>query len=168
MNEQFNSLLINDRFYFSKWIYFLLAGLIIGLFSFAELRNEPAGILAFVISGLLISLGFLSKNDNTRVRVMGGSLTIEKRLFGRTRIEKYEIKMLEKIEYKRMVKSDFYTSHGNVKIMGVDATPESLKKYYYHKEIVSFEFQGRTVELGKWKKGFEGKKLFLLLNEKAI
>ncbi len=80
----------------------------------------------------------------------------------------YDLMRIEKLKYEKKVKSDFYSSHGSVKVMGLNVTPESMKTYYYHNEIISFKFKNKLVELGKWKKEFGGEKLFKILSEKII
>ena len=49
---------------------------------------------------------------------------------------------------------------------GIDVTPESMKNYYYHKEIISFEYERRNIEIGKWKKKFDAKILYDLIKQK--
>lgn len=85
------------------------------------------------------------------------------------RFEKtYLLEHIKNLSYKKHVKSDSYTSSGHAKILGVDVTPESMKEYYYHHEILQFDYEGRKIELGKWKKSFDGDQLFQLILQEIL
>lgn len=166
MNRHFNTELITDKFYFSVWIYFILAGIIVGVGSYMEAIDETLQIIGYIASGVMVLAGFVLSKNIIRIRVSDDELIIEKYLFGKLTTKFYKLQHIEDLKYQQHVKSSVYFSNGSVKVMGMDLTPESMKKYYYHKEIISFMYEGRSIELGKWKKAYDGQQLYSLLNKK--
>ncbi len=166
MNNQYNQELVPDRIYFKKAFYMVAIGVIIGLITYLEKSNEEIMTGAIILSGILIVLGLISLWDKTMIKLYGNELIIEKSLFGKIIHKTIDIRTINKVIYEKHVKSNFYTSSGNIKVMGMDATPESWKNYYYHNEIVAIYVEGKKYEIEKWKKRFEGKKLANIISSK--
>jgi len=161
--DQFEKKLVNDKMYLSVWIYFVLAGILFGIAFYGQTKNDDLKLPGYIASGVLVLVGFVLSKNYMRIRVAADELIIEKYQFGKLIMKIYDLKKIEKLKYKRRVKSNVYTTSGRIKVMGMDLTPESWKKYYYHKEIISFTYEGRFVEFGKWKQSFDGKNLYDLL-----
>ncbi len=164
MHERLKQELINDKFYFSKSIYLIFAGLFIGAITLTQIIDFEVKTFALLISGFLILTGLLNNNKIT-VRVRGNQLMIEKYVFGKTLVKTYNLNEITNLKYNKHVKSNHYTSTSSIKIMGIDVTAESSKNYYYHNEVISFKYKNKVVEIGKWKKRFNGKKLYQALKK---
>jgi hypothetical protein len=147
----------NDKILNSKWVVIVIIGFILGLISLnLPIDNEYSIYLVFG-AGLVAVYGLLLSQERTFIKIEGNDFIIEKQFFGSRRAIRYNIKKIENIKYRLNVKSNTYTSAGHVRVLGIDTTPESWKKYYYHKEILSFNCNGKYVEIGKWKKAFGAK-----------
>jgi hypothetical protein len=165
MDKSFTKKLKNDRLTNSKWFIIIVFGLICGLVAFiAELPYEYSKVL-FIVSVIILIFGFYLSLERIIVKIEGNNLLIENTIFF-VKNKCYSIEKIKNLKYSRNVKSSSYTQSGHIKVLGVDVTPESLKEYYYHKEIVSFSYEGKEIEIGKWKKEFGGKKLVEIIKDK--
>ena len=165
MDKSFIKELKNDKLTYSKWFIIIVVGLICGIVGFiAELPHEYR-IILFIVSIIILIFGFYLSSERINLTVEGNNLLIENNIFF-IKNKCYSIEKIQNLKYSKNVKSSIYTQSGHVKVLGVDATPESWKEYYYHKEIVSFNYEGKEIEIGKWKKEFEGKRLVEIIKEK--
>ena len=166
MRDTFNKELKTDKIYFTKWVYLIFFGLLLGIAAFGISQNTQFTLKLAVVSGLLILTGIALFNEKTSIRLVGNELIIEHTIFGKLIPKYFDIKRIENLSYRKHVKSNFYSSKGEIRVMGIDATPESWKEYYYHNEIISFNYDGKKIEIGKWKKEFEAKQLYNLIRQK--
>jgi hypothetical protein len=163
MKEEFNVELRPDKFYFSKWLLILIIGLLIGLiFPYIQYIKEYPFYI-YIISGMIIVYGLILTQEKKFLLIDGKNFIIETRLINRIKLKKYKIENITNVKYRQNVKSNIYSSTGSVKVGGIDLTPESMKEYYYHNEILSFEYEGEKVEIGMWKKEFDGKNLVRII-----
>lgn len=151
--------LSNEKIFQSRWFKTVIVGFILGTISFNIPIGEKYSILLSICAGLIAVYGLILSQERTFIKIEGIDFIIEKQLFGSNKAIRYNIKRIENIKYRLNVKSNTYNSSGHVRILGIDTTPESWKKYYYHKEILSFNYDNIYIEIGKWKKAFGAKNL---------
>ena len=153
---------------------------------------KPPGLLPLVLVGVGSALLYSTTNaDNTLTLVFVGilgfasiassiwlfanktTLKLSKThlisthsLFGfGIKNQEFEIDKIKNLKIRRNVKSESYTSKGHIKVMGIDKTPESWKTYYYHKEVLQFEYEKDYYYFGKYCKPFEAETFFNLISE---
>ena len=114
--------------------------------------------------------GLLYKGRKTKIRLSDDALIIENYFLGKISSKEYSLSKIENLSYNRLVKSNYSisTSSTKIKILGIDLSPESSNEHYHHNEIISFKYAEDIVEIGKWKKYFDGESLFNLLNENTL
>jgi len=166
MNYKYENELVADKVYMGKWIFFLFAGVIIAAISYQNITEKDMQLGLYFISAVSILLALLSFNDRTILRVSANEFIVVKYFFSKQFYKSYDISKIEELKYDEKVKSEMYYSSGTVKVLGMDVTPDSMNKYYYHNEIISFIYENKFIEFGKWKEGFDGKILYEILKEK--
>jgi hypothetical protein len=166
MIDSYKCQLNADKIYFSVWFIILIIGLIGILISFISNLEQEIQTILIAISTSLIFIGFFLSQIRTNILIEDNDFKIDYSLFTKHFIRVYDIKMITNLNYKKNVKSNFYTSLGQIKVMGTDVIPENWKKYYYHKEIISFNYNGIKVEIGKWKREFNGERLYKIIKNK--
>ena len=111
-------------------------------------------ILASIALLGLAVFSFYLYNRKTVVTLTENELFIQKRALGKWKSKVYDISKIKDLKHEEMVKSDSYTSAGRVRVLGMDKTPESWKKYYNHPEVITFTFKNSTIEVGKYSQHF--------------
>jgi len=159
MAVTFEAKLKTEKWTNSKGFIVLVVGFFGGFMVWYGSMQEEVRVLLLVVAGIVMIIGLLFLSEITIIKISGKELIIERNILGKARIKRYLIDKIENLNYRRNVKSNFYTSHGSVRIFGVDRTPESWKKYYYHKEVIRFYYEGNRVQFGKWKNAFGGASL---------
>lgn len=166
MKHDFQSNLKPDKLHYSKWVVPCILGIIIGAFAFTHELNSEYGQYFAILSGIFILISIILSTESTKIILDGYKLRIERRILKIPRIKQYNIDRIENLIFKKNVKSRIYISRGHIKIMGVDVTPESMKKYYYHPEIIEFKYEGKKITIGKFKKKFNARLLVEKINTK--
>lgn len=166
MKRTFYTELKTDKYLYSRTFNFLIPGVILGYFSYASPFFNEIKLIGILISMILIFIGLVLATERISLRFDGLKLIIDRKYLGISNLKHYELKKMRELRFDKNVKSNQYRKRGEVKVMGMDMTPENMKKYYYHPEIVSFKYENKRIQIGKWKKPFEGKKLFSLLKER--
>lgn len=117
-----------------------------------------AKLLIKIILGLCSVLSFLiAKVLSTKemwIRLDEEQLVVERKILKSTKKKVYNISKIKSLTYQLKVKSETYTTTEHTRVLGVDMTPESKKKYYYHPEILTFYYENRKVTIGKYKEAF--------------
>lgn len=165
MNNKFENELKPDRLYFSPWFYCIILSVIFGLIAYNFYNENEKWNNFTIISVSFFLIGIILSRHKVIIRVEGNNLLLIKSLFSNPKINYYDLNKIDNLSYKRDVKSILYFSNGQVRVMGVDVTPDSMRRYYYHKEILSFDFDGKRIHIGKWKKDFNGEKLYKIIKE---
>lgn len=127
-------------------------------------------MLQLFVLGIGIALVVISANIKEyreSVSLNGGKLLIEQQTRFRKTKTLILISELSDLEFRRNVKSNQYTTSGRVRVLGMDVTPESMKTYYHHPEVITFTYRNERFEIGKWKKAFGGEELYRLLKAKS-
>lgn len=146
--------LANDNLLYTKWFITLILGSIGLLFTLLIDETIELKPIVYITSLLLVSFGIVYSQLKSFIELDNNKLVVSSELFGIMKIAEYEICKMEDLSFQKNVKSTVYTSSSEVKVMGIDVTPESEKNYYHHKELITFFYEGRKVEIGKWKKQF--------------
>ena len=69
---------------------------------------------------------------------------------------------IRSLNYEEYVKSSVSISHGRPNIVG----DQPLESFYYHPEIINFNYKNSHYRIGKWRKKFNGNDLYKLINNK--
>lgn len=161
--------IINDRHEFSLWLIILIIGLVLLLSNIYIITIsdtiEIIQIILISIASILVLVGLFLSNERNYIFIDKYNLVEHKNIFGIHFNKKYEIKEISNLILESNVKSNIYTSQSTFKFGGFEYTPESSKKYYYHKNILSFYHNGKVIEIGKWKKPFNANLILSTINE---
>ena len=166
MQPFFTSELKNNQLFNSIWMTMFIMGLVLGAIAFVSRMDQDIRLILAIIAGVLIVFGLLLSQDRLIIKVEGNTLIIERTFLSRLKVKYYDIKKIEDLNYQQNVKSIVDTSNVKVRILGMVVTPENGKEYYYHKEILSFIYEGKRIKIGKWKKEFNGKALVNIIKER--
>ena len=166
MSVTFEAELKNDKFYYSKPVITIIIGIVIGIITYQTLNQQDLSYVLYLISIIIFSVGILLLFEKRSIKYDGHNLIIENSVLGFSKFKYFDVKRIQNLTYRKNVKSNVYRSKGEIRVMGFDTTPESWKEYYYHKEVISFNYQGKKIEIGKWKKPFNGEQLVNQLNNK--
>lgn len=166
MRYEFQTVLKTDKMQYSKWLVLCVVGILIGAFALIyELKPEHRQYLA-TLSGICILISIILSTDKTTIILDGYKLRIERTILIIPVVKQYNVDRIENLNFSKNVRSKIYTSRGHVKVMGLDVTPESMKKYYYHPEIIEFNYEGKKITIGRFKKEFNAKLLIGKINMK--
>lgn len=152
-----------DGFYFSLWfICFMIGGFIWLILTNSDVDQEIKPICTS-IALTIIFIGILVSQIKTSILIHNQDLILIKSFFGKHFTQGYHLERIKNVRYQKNVRSGFSVSPGEIKVMGMNATPESWKDYYYHTEIVSFDYEGKKITIGKYKRKFNGERLYRIL-----
>ncbi len=166
MKYEFQSNLTPDKLQFSKWVVPCILGILIGTFAFSlELKSEYGQYLA-ILAGIFFLISMMHSTEKTTIILDGYKLRIERTILKIPRVKQYNIDRIENLNFKKDVKSKFYIQRGHVEVLGLNVTPESMKRYYYHPEIIEFIYEGKKITIGRFKKKFNAKLLVGMINMK--
>ncbi|HBG71697.1 MAG TPA: hypothetical protein DDX57_13020 [Bacteroidales bacterium] len=143
----------------------IIIGAVFGYISFIIQYDPLLKLICAVVSGSLIIIGIILSQRKQSICLTSSELKIVTTILNNQKEKSYLLNKIENLQYEENLKSNVYTSKGQVKVMGIDVTPESMKNHYYHKEIISFDYEGRSIEIGKWKKKFDGKILYNMIKQ---
>lgn len=165
MIESFEIELKNEKMSYSQWFIFTIAGLVgvfIGTMAKVEIKIQ---LSIYTISVVALLYGLILIQKKIFIGIEGKNFFIKTNLLGRIGIRYYRIDSIDNLKFLKNVNSGISVSRGHIKVMGIDATPESWKEYYYHKELICFEHLGKQVDIGKWKKPYGGEELVQKIKE---
>lgn len=167
MIETFEIELKNEKISYSQWFIFSLLGLA-GVFAGTMANIDTAVQLSiYTISVIALLYGLLLIQKKIFIGIEGKNFFIKTSLLGRIRSKYYKIEFIENLVFLKNVNSGIAVSKGQIKVMGIDVSPGSLKEYYYHKELICFEYMGKKVDIGKWKKPYGGSDMVQKIKEIA-
>jgi hypothetical protein len=119
-----------------------------------------SSVFIIVSSTVLI----ITTKITTRLKLNKTKLILEYSIWNYSLLAKYyNIDRIINLKYRQNVKSDTYTSKGHIKFLGQDLTPEEWKTYYYHKEILQFDYKDKYINIGKYSERFDGKIFYELI-----
>lgn len=162
--ERFRAELKNEKLGFNCWFYLFVGGAILFVLSRATNELEQGARIMSWAALFLIVAGGLTYRDNTSIYLRGQQLVIEKRLLGKIVFRNYELKKMSQLEFEQNVQSILYTTGSTPSKRSVYLNKDN-KEYYFHKEVLSFQYEGKTVEIGKWKSTWGGAELFDMLKK---
>ncbi|MFC4740343.1 hypothetical protein ACFO3U_10095 [Flavobacterium ponti] len=159
----------NERFEYTLWFIFLLSGIGLVFGSAFAIANsdtlENGFIILITLGSILVLVGLFLSNEKKNIIVDKYYLILNKSIFGIQFNKKYELKKISNIHLEKNVKSNIYTSSKKYSFGDYEYIPESSKKYYYHKNILSFHYNNEVIEIGKWKKNFDANLVLNTINE---
>lgn len=150
-----------DVIFVSKWFKLLFLGAFLLMFGFS--LPYEVSLFLYLISSIFIIWSVFSLFEKTILRIDGVDFIVETRSLFKIKCKYYNIKRMQKVLCQQNVES-MLNSGTRVYLGGMLFTPDALKKSYFHKEIVSFYYNGKLVEIGKWRKKFGGWNLVEELN----
>jgi hypothetical protein len=107
----------------------------------------------FIISGMALIINTAKFLTRKKLILTNSELIFEKSILGYKWNEKFRIKLIKEPKSLKRVSSGISTSNGHFRILGVEVG-RNEETMYYHPEILSFEYQGKTFEFGHWIKAF--------------
>jgi hypothetical protein len=136
------------------------------LYSTTKADNTLTLVFVGILGLALIASSIWLFAHKTRLKLSKTHLILTYTLFNfGFKTKEFEIYQIENLKLKQNVKSDSYTSKGHVKVMGIDKTPESWKTYYYHKELLQFEYKNKYITIGEYAERFDAPVFFELISE---
>ena len=161
--------IFNERHEYSLWLIILIIGLVLLLSNIYVITvSDSIEILQIVlisIASIFVLIGLFLSNERNYIFIDKYNLVEHKNIFGIHFNKKYEIKNISNLLLEYNVKSNIYTSKTSFTFGNIEYIPESSKKYYYHKNILSFYHKGKFIEIGKWKKPFDVNLMITTINE---
>ena len=128
--------------------------------------SQNQTILFVALATFFIALGVVIHQISAKLKLSDTELVLEYSLWGNSLLTKhYKIREIKNIRYRQNVKSDNYTSKGHIKVLGKDVTPEEWKTYYYHKEILQFDYKNEDIKIGEYAERFDALIFYELITE---
>lgn len=166
MREEFKVELKVDNFSLTKPFFLFVLAAISGVYIYQNQTSNPYFWLLFLIPVLIFLSGVYFATEQSFLSFNGSDVILMKSNLGMCKYKYYDIKKIENLELNTHVKSNVSMASAHIRVLGMDVTPESMMDYYYHKEVLSFYYEGKKIEIGKWKKAFDGKKLADVIKNK--